>query len=58
MKNPFQPVVFCPPVDSEADGVPGAEGPGDSPSLAAVFTGIDYGVKEAAGIDFSRFPAV
>jgi hypothetical protein len=51
MKNPFQDAVFCPPVDSDVDGMPGAEGLGECSSFAAVFADVDYGVKEVAVID-------
>jgi hypothetical protein len=36
--------------------MPGAEGFGESPLFAAVFADIDYGVKEAAVIDFHVSP--
>jgi hypothetical protein len=56
MKNPFQHAFFDPPVDSDADGAPGAEGRGEGPPFAAVFADIDEGVKEAAAIDFHISP--
>jgi hypothetical protein len=56
VKNPFQHTVFGPPVDSDVDGMPGAEGGGESPPFTAVFADIDYGVKEAAVIDFHVSP--
>jgi hypothetical protein len=56
LKNPFQDAVFCPPVDSDVDGMPEAEGPGEGPPFAAVFANIDYGVWETAVIDFHVSP--
>jgi hypothetical protein len=43
---------FLPTVDSYTDGMPGAESPGEGPPFAAVFTDIDYGIRETAVIDF------
>jgi hypothetical protein len=56
VKNPFQHVVFGPPVDSEVDGMPGAEGFREGRPFTAVFTDIDDGVKEAAIIDLYISP--
>jgi hypothetical protein len=56
LKNPFQDAVFRLSVDSDADGVPRAEGLGEGALFTAVFTDIDYGVKEAAVIDFHVSP--
>jgi hypothetical protein len=56
LKNPFQDAVFCPPVDSYTDGMPGAEGPGEGTPFTAVLADIDYGVKKAAVIDFHVSP--
>jgi hypothetical protein len=52
LKNPFQDAVFRLSIDSDADGVLGAEGLGEGAPFTAVFTDIDYGVKEAAVVDF------
>jgi hypothetical protein len=52
VKGPFQHAVFCLSVDSDVDGMPWAESLREGPPCAAVFTDLDYGVKEAAGIDF------
>jgi hypothetical protein len=56
VKNPFQYSVFCPAVDSDVDGMPGAEGFRKGPPFTAVFTDIDDGIKEPAVIDFYIFP--
>jgi hypothetical protein len=56
VKNLFQHAVLCLPVDSDAEGMPGAEGLGEGAPFTAVFTDIDYGVKEAAVIDFHISP--
>jgi hypothetical protein len=40
LKNPFQDTVFCPPVDSDADGMPWAEGLRERAPFAAVFADI------------------
>jgi hypothetical protein len=56
LKNPFQDTVFCPSVDSDADGMPWAEGLRERAPFAAVFADIYYGVKETAVIDFHVSP--
>jgi hypothetical protein len=49
VKNPFQHAVFglAVAVDSDGDGMPGAEGIRESPPFAAIFADIDERVKEA-----------
>jgi hypothetical protein len=56
VKNPFQHAVFSPSVDSDVDGMPGAEGFREGPPFTAVFADIDERVKEAAVIDFHISP--
>jgi hypothetical protein len=56
VKDPFQHAVFCPPVDSDVDGMPRAEGFRESPPFTAVFADIDEGIKEPAVIDFYISP--
>jgi hypothetical protein len=56
VKNPFQDAVFSPPVDSDVDGMPGAEGLRECPPFTTVFADIDERVKEAAVIGFHISP--
>lgn len=56
VKNPFQHAVFGPSVDSDVDGMPGAEGFREGPPFTAVFADIDDGVKEPVVIDFHISP--
>jgi hypothetical protein len=56
VKHPFQDAVLSPPVDSDVDGMPGAEGRRERPPFTAVFADIDESVKEATVIDFHISP--
>jgi hypothetical protein len=56
VKNPFQDAVFCPAVDSDVDGMPGAEGFRKGPLFTAVFADIDEGIKKLSIIDFHISP--
>jgi hypothetical protein len=49
---PIQHAVFCPPVDSDIDGMPGTEGFRKGPPFTAVLADSDDGIKEPAVIDF------
>jgi hypothetical protein len=56
VKNPLQHAVFCPAIDSDADGAPGAEGFRERPPFAAVFADRDESLKRPAVIDFYISP--
>jgi hypothetical protein len=56
VKDTFQHAVFGPSVDSDVDGMPGAEGFREGPPFAAVFADIDDSVKEPAVMDFYISP--
>jgi hypothetical protein len=56
VKNPFQHAVFSPPVDSDVDGMPGAENRRERPPFTAVFADVEERVKEVAAIDFRISP--